>query len=140
MPKVILQRYQDLPENTDDIRRLTGLNRKEFEKFHHFFKIEWDEYFALYTFQGTPRARQKSVPKNRIFTDTHDALLFILCYLNLNVSQNELAKVFGVDQPKVSRCLFFLKKRLMNVIETYPNALTNAKKERILNNPKNDKS
>lgn len=140
MPKVTLWRYSNIQSNESDLRRLTGLKRNEFETLHQFFAIELNDYFTQYTLEGTPRNRKLFVRNNTIFTTTEDALLFVLTYLNGSVRQEQLATFFGIDQPKVSKYLKFLRTLLTHVIKTYPGALSRYKKERILNNKKNDKS
>lgn len=140
MSNIRLWRYQNLQDNELDLRRLTGLKRKEFETLHQFFDSELTGYFAQYTLEGAPRNRRLFVRNNNIFSTTEDALLFVLIYLNGSVRQEQLAMFFGIDQPKVSKYLKFLRTILTHVIKTHPGALSRYKKERILNNKKNDKS
>lgn len=133
-------RYNNLQNNEPDLRRLTGLKRKEFETLHQFFDLELNDYFTRYTLEGTPRNRKLFIRNNTIFTTTEDALLFVLIYLNGSVRQEQLAVLFGIDQPKVSKYLKFLRSILAQVLKNHPGALSRYKKERILNNKKNDKS
>ncbi|AEI49662.1 transposase family protein [Runella slithyformis] len=133
-------RYKNIQDDESELHRLTGLKGKEFETLHGFFKTELTDYFAQYTLEGTPRDRKPFSRNNTIFTATEDALLFVLTYLNGRVRQEQLATLFGIDQPKVSKYLKFLRTLLMHVITTHPGALSRYKKQRILNNKKNDKS
>jgi Helix-turn-helix of DDE superfamily endonuclease len=133
-------RYHNLQNNESDLRRLTGLKRKEFETLHEFFDLELTDYFTQYTLDGSPRNRRLFVRANNIFTTTEDALLFVLIYLNGSVRQEQLATFFGIDQPKVSKYLKLLRTILVQVLKTHPGALSRYKKERILNHKKNDKS
>lgn len=129
-------RYNNLQDNESDLRRLTGLKRKEFETLHQFFDLELTGYFTRYTLKGTPRNRKLFIRNNTIFPSTEDALLFVLIYLNGIVRQEQLATFFGIDQPKVSKYLKFLRSILAQVFKNHPEALSRYKKERILNNKK----
>lgn len=133
-------RYNNLQNNESDLRRLTGLKRNEFETLHQFFELELNHYFTHYTLEGSPRNRKLFVRANNIFSTTEDALLFVLIYLNGSVRQEQLAAFFGIDQPKVSKYLKFLRTLLIQVLKTHPGALSRYKKERLLNHKKNDKS
>ncbi|WP_428657521.1 helix-turn-helix domain-containing protein [Runella sp.] len=141
MLTVTLGRYSDLQHNELAIRQLTGLKSDEFDLLHCFFESDLTDYFAQYTLEGTPRNRKVFFRKNTIFADTQDALLFVLIYLKGHVRQEQLALFFGIDQPKVSKYIKFLRRILFQVIKAYPEAISRYKKERILNNRnKNDKS
>lgn len=130
----ILLRYSELENNETELRRLVGLKQKEFELLHRFFDSYITEYFAQFTLEGIPRNRRASVRKNSIFADSRDALLFILIYLNGKILQEQLALVFDVDQPKVSKYIKFFRHILIQVIENHPRAISKYKRERILKN------
>jgi hypothetical protein len=131
MISVTIQRYQDMETDGIKLRRLTGLNRDEFEALHLLFKDLWRAYFAQFTLDGTPRTRQASIRKNSIFADTNDALLFGLIYLNGNVRQDQLALSFGVDQPKASKYLSLIQRILLQVVQANPRSISKRKQERI---------
>ena len=101
----MIQRYHDIESDGVKLRRLTGLKREEFEALHVLFKEVWQSYFAQFTLDGTPRSRQASIRKNSIFSDTRDALLFVLIYLKGEIRQEQLAVFFEMDQPKASKYL-----------------------------------
>ena len=82
MIKFILGRYHDLENDEPSFRRLTGMKLKEFEQLHHYFKNDLEHYFSQFTLEGIARTRQISNRKNSIFTDSRDALLFVLIYRN----------------------------------------------------------
>lgn len=132
MVSVMIQRYHDLETDEVKLRRLTGLKRMEFEALHLLFKDVWQSYFAQFTLDGTPRFRQASIRKNSIFSDTNDALLFGLIYVNGNVRQEQLAVFFGIDQPKTSKYLSLIQRILLQVIEANPRVIAKRKQERIL--------
>lgn len=124
-------RYSELENNELELRRLVGMKRKEFEILHRFFDNYMTDYFSKFTLEGAPRNRRSSVRKNSIFADSRDALLFILVYLNGKFLQDQLALIFEVDQPKVSKYVKFLRHMLYEVIETHPRAISRYKRERI---------
>lgn len=132
MVSVMIQRYHDLETDEVKLRRLTGLKRVEFEALHLLFKDVWQSYFAQFTLDGAPRFRQASIRKNSIFSDTNDALLFGLIYVNGNVRQEQLALFFGIDQPKTSKYLSLIQRILLQVIEANPRVIAKRKQERIL--------
>jgi hypothetical protein len=132
MVPVMIQRYHDIETDEVKLRRLTGLKREEFEALHLLFKDVWQAYFAQFTLDGTPRTRQASIRKNSIFTDTNDALLFALVYLNGDIRQEKLAMFFGMDQPKASKYLSLIQRMLLQVIESNPRVISKRKQERIL--------
>ncbi len=132
MVSVMIQRYHDLETDEVKLRRLTGLKRVEFEALHLLFKDVWQSYFAQFTLDGAPRFRQASIRKNSIFSDTNDALLFGLIYVNGNVRQEQLALFFGIDQPKTSKYLSLIQRILLQVIEANPRVIVKRKQERIL--------
>ncbi|MFN8349703.1 MAG: hypothetical protein U0X91_32180 [Spirosomataceae bacterium] len=140
MPKLPLLRYKDLENDALSLRSLTGLNKKDFEKLHRFFEKELQNYFVQFTLNGVPRTRRLFSRRNSLFSDTGDALLFILIYLNGSVRQNELAELFGIDQPKVSKYVNFLGPILSQVINNHARAMSRSKKERILTKRLYDKS
>lgn len=129
-----LLRYCDLENNEIELRRLAGLKRKEFELLHRFFDNYITDYFTHFTLEGTPRNRRASIRKNSIFVDSRDALLFILIYLNGKILQDQLAVIFEVDQPKISKYVKFYRHILYQVIESHPRAISRYKKERIFKN------
>lgn len=132
MVPVMIQRYHDLETDEVRLRRLTGLKRVEFEALHLLFKDVWQSYFSQFTLDGTPRFRQASIHKNSIFSDTNDALLFGLIYVNGNVKQEQLAVFFGIDQPKTSKYLSLIQRILLQVIEANPRVVSKRKQEKIL--------
>ena len=133
MINITLGRYHDLENNEPSFRRLTGMKLKEFEQLHHYFKNDLEHYFSQFTFEGVPRIRQVSVRKNNIFTDTRDALLFVLIYFNGMARQAELALLFEIDQPKVSKYINFMQQILTQTINTHPRAMSKHSKEQFLN-------
>jgi len=133
MPDFSPWRYSNLQNNDTILRRLTGLNRSKFESLHPFFENSLNDYFNKFTLEGTPRNRRPFVHDNAIFTDTRDALLFILAYVHGNVRQTQLADFFGIDQPKVSKYVKILRPILFQALKTNPNALSKYKKELLFN-------
>lgn len=133
MITTMIQLYHDLEADEAKLRRLTGLKRAEFEAVHLLFKEAWHSYFVQFTLDGMLRFRQASVRKNSIFSDTNNALLFGLIYLNGDIRQEQLATFFGMDQPKASKYLSLIQKILLQVLETHPRVISKRKQERILN-------
>jgi Helix-turn-helix of DDE superfamily endonuclease len=132
MIKFILGRYHDLENDEPSFRRLTGMKLKEFEQLHHYFKNDLEHYFSQFTLEGIARTRQISNRKNSIFTDSRDALLFVLIYRHGMARQAELALLFEIDQPKVSKYINFLQKILYQTIATHPRAMSRHRKEQFL--------
>ena len=128
MVLTMIQRYQDIESDGVKLRRLTGLKREEFEALHVLFKEVWQSYFAQFTLDGTPRSRQASIRKNSIFSDTRDALLFVLIYLKGEIRQEQLAVFFEMDQPKASKYLSLIQRMLLQVLETNPRGIPKNKK------------
>ena len=124
----MIQRYHDIESDGVKLRRLTGLKREEFEALHVLFKEVWQSYFAQFTLDGTPRSRQASIRKNSIFSDTRDALLFVLIYLKGEIRQEQLAVFFEMDQPKASKYLSLIQRILLQVLETNPRGIPKSKK------------
>lgn len=133
MPDFSPWRYCNLQNNESMLRRLTGLNRRQFESLHPFFENSLNSYFNEFTLEGTPRNRRPFVHGNAIFTDTRDSLLFILAYVNGNVRQAQLADFFGIDQPKVSKYIKILRPILSQAIKANPDSLSKYKKELLFN-------
>ncbi|MCP1384101.1 transposase family protein [Runella salmonicolor] len=133
MPDFSPWRYCNLQNNESMLRRLTGLNRRQFESLHPFFENSLNDYFNEFTLEGTPRNRRPFVHGNAIFTDTRDSLLFILAYVNGNVRQAQLADFFGIDQPKVSKYIKILRPILSQAIKANPDSLSKYKKELLFN-------
>jgi len=132
MIKITLGRYHDIENDEPSFRRLTGMKLKEFDQLHHYFKNDLKLYFSQFTLEGVPRTRQISTRKNSIFTDTRDALLFVLIYRNGMVRQAELALLFEIDQPKVSKYINFLQQILYQTIITHPRAMSKHRKSNFL--------
>lgn len=128
----MIQRYHDIKSDGVKLRRLTGLKYEEFKMLHALFKNGWQSYFAQYTLDGTPRARQPSIRKNSIFYSTEDALLFGLIYLKGEIRQEQLAVFFEIDQPKASKYLSLIQRILLQVLETNPRGIPKSKKEHLL--------
>lgn len=128
----MIQRYQDIESDGVKLRRLTGLKREEFEELHVLFKEVWQSYFAQFTLDGTPRSRQASIRKNSIFSDTRDALLFVLIYLKGEIRQEQLAVFFEMDQPKASKYLSLIQRILLQVLEANPRGIPKSKKLYLL--------
>jgi len=128
----MIQRYHDVEVDEVKLRRLTGFKRAEFELLHIYFREAWVNYFAQYTLDGSIRTRQASIRKNSIFSDTHDALLFGLIYLNGNLRQEQLAAFFGIDQPKASKYLSLIQRIILQIIQTTPRAVPKRRLEKLL--------
>lgn len=127
-----VRRYNELEADEQGLRRLTGLKNEEFLALYYSFREEWQLYFYFFTFTGQPRQRKQiSVRKNSIFSDSRDALLFVLTYLKGGVLQEELAETFGMDQPKVSRYLTITQKLLLQVIFKNPNIIPKWKQKKL---------
>jgi Helix-turn-helix of DDE superfamily endonuclease len=122
-------RYQDVRDNEAILRKLTGLKMEEFLALHQTFDHAWNRHFASFTLDGKPRARQASIRKNSIFSDTHDALLFCLIYLKNKTLQQELAHSFGIDQPKASRYLHLTRQLLLQSFDSTIRGVSRRKRE-----------
>lgn len=109
--------YLKTYENEEDLKKITGLKSIEFEALHERFSDLWILYFSQFTLEGRPRLRQSSSRKNNIFRDTREVLLFGLMYLKNDILQEDIAKQFGIDQPKVSRYLNLVKKLIKQSID-----------------------
>jgi deoxyadenosine/deoxycytidine kinase len=132
MNLILIKRYSELQTDEQALQRLTGLKNDEFLALYYAFREEWQLYFYFFTFTGQPRQRKQiSVRKNSIFGDSRDALLFVLIYLKGGVLQQELAKAFGIDQPKVSRYLAITQKLLLQVIFKNPNIIPKWKQKKL---------
>jgi hypothetical protein len=128
-----LNKYKEIEHDETSLKKLTGLRKTEFEILHNGFEKTWFGYFSKYTLDGKERLRQASIRKNSIFSDTTDALLFGLIYINNKTLQQELAQAFGIDQPKASRYLHLIHQLLSEVvIENRSSKLPVRKREWLL--------
>jgi len=111
--------------------KLVGLKSSEFETLQSAFSKYWEGYFETYTLKKESRQRRSTQRRNSTFTDSSEALFFVLLYLNNHATQEELSKLFGIDQPRVSKYLQLAKQLLAETFQKEKGVLPKQKKERL---------
>ena len=109
--------FFDITTKEEELTKITGLKMTEFESLDSQFSKRWISYFKQNTLDGQPRLRQSSSRKNNIFSTGREALLFGLIYLKSDLPQEDIAKQYGIDQPKASRYLNLICNLLRQSVE-----------------------
>lgn len=113
-------------------KRLTKVKPDDFKRLSQVFEIEWQAYFSMYTFSGSPRQRIRSVNHSRaVFKQPADALLFLLLYLYSHLRQEELAELFKLDQPKACKWCTLTKHLLQATLKNHPHVLPFKKRQQL---------
>ena len=94
--------YENLKAKSSLIKSATGLNLEEFDYLMPAFEDAWDKYITLYTFEGKPRIRGRTVRQNSTFKCVEDMLIFILYDYRHNPTQEFMGLHFSLPQPKVA--------------------------------------
>lgn len=91
----------------------TSITESEFDYVLPFFDKALTTHFMHFTLSGKARIRSVSKRNDSVFTNTEDALFFILFYLKSYPTEEVLAGTFDMHQPQVS----VWKKLLQDILE-----------------------
>jgi hypothetical protein len=102
-------RYKKLSQNPRKFLAMTGYTVKEFEALLPYYRIEFENYVAVYRLDGKQRTKRRySEYKNSPLPTIEDKLLFILIYLKQGGLQETQATLFGMHQPNANTWIHVL--------------------------------
>lgn len=109
--------YKNLKAKSSLIKSATGLNIKEFDYLMPAFEEAWNKHITLYTFEGKPRIRGRTVRQNSTFKCIEDMMIFILYDYRHNPTQEFMGLHFSLPQPKVAMWIKVLEPILLESLE-----------------------
>ena len=96
-------RYKKLSQNPRKFLAMTGYTVEEFDALLPYFRIEFENYVAVYRLDGKKRTKRRySEYKNSPLPTIEDKLLFILIYLKQGGLQEAHATLFEMHQPNAN--------------------------------------
>jgi hypothetical protein len=102
-------RYKKLSQNPGKFLAMTGYTVEEFEALLPYFRVEFENYVAVYRLDGQKRTKRRySEYKNSPLPTLEDKLLFILIYLKQGGLQEAHATLFDMHQPNANTWIHLL--------------------------------
>lgn len=109
--------YKNLRVKSSLIKSATGLSLQDFDYLMPSFEKAWNKYINLYTFEGKPRIRGRTVRENSTFKNAEDMLIFILYDYRHNPTQEFMGLHFSLPQPKVAMWIKVLEPILLESLD-----------------------
>ena len=101
----------------NQLKSVTGLRQKEFDKLMPNFKSSWYNYISKYTFEGEIRQRERSRRVNSTFQSDEDMLVFVLYHYRHYTTQDLMSVHFEMTQPQVAKWIRALEPILKQCLE-----------------------
>lgn len=101
--------YKKLSQNPRKFLAMTGYTVAECEALLPYFRVEFENYVAVYRLDGQKRTKRRySEYKNSPLPTIEDKLLFILIYLKQGGLQEAQATLFDMHQPHANTWIHLL--------------------------------
>ena len=109
--------YEKVIKIKGRLQSLTSLNQKEFETLAELVEQSLNHRMKMLTIQGSERDnREFVIYSNSSLTTDKDRLLFVLLFLKQNITQDLMATIFDIPQPKIHYWLYTMLNSLRDAL------------------------